>query len=179
MTAAAAPAHRAPRTTEQATVLLDRVAHIDGETATIEANREAALSATNAVADALALPLVEERARLVALLEPWWAKAGQQLTGGKRKSVTLGGCVIGTKAERARLVHGFASDDAAVTALQAHRWAKPLLRIKTSLDRVETLKALAGKHAAALLALGFGKAQGEAFFVERVSQPGVVSETSG
>ena len=174
----AASAHKAPKTLEQATALLDRVAHIDGETGTIEANREAALAATNAVADTLAIPLRDERAQIVALLEPWWSKVADKLTGGKRKSVALGGCIIGTKAGRPKLAHDFKDDDAAVAALQAHRWAKPLLRIKTTLDRVATLKALAGAHAAKLGELGFSKDQGETFFVERVSQPGLVSETA-
>ena len=176
---AAVTVHKAPKTIDQATALLDRVAHIDGESAAIEANREAALSATNAVADTLALPLFEERARIVALLEPWWAKAAAALTGGKRKSVALGGCMIGTKAGRAKLTHGFANDDAAVAALEAHRWAKPLLRIKTTLDRVATITALSGTHKAKLAELGFKKDPAvEAFFVERVAQPGVVTETA-
>lgn len=178
MSAAAAHAPKAPRTLEQATALLERVAQIDGETGTIEANREAALAATNAVSDTLAIPLRDERAQIVALLEPWWTKAADKLTGGKRKSVALGGCMIGTKAGRPRLAHAFKDEEAAVVALEQHRWAKPLLRIKTMLDRVATLKALAGTHAAKLGELGFAKEQADVFFVERVSQPGVISETA-
>lgn len=175
----AAPAHKAPKNVEQATALLDRVARIDGETATIEQNREAAIAATNAISDTLALPLIEERAKIVALLEPWWAKAGAGLLTGKRKSLVLGGCTIGTKAGRGKLGIPDAGEDAAIAALKALRWAKPLLRVTTSLDRAEIAKAITGKRAAALAELGFRNIPGaETFFVDRVAQPGTVTSAA-
>ena len=50
---------RTPKTLEQATVLLDEFAQVDGRIAKIEADRNAAIAATNATADALLTPELE------------------------------------------------------------------------------------------------------------------------
>lgn len=159
---------RAPRSTEQAIALLERHAALEGELAAIEANRAQALAATNAVADALAMPLIDELAAIVGKLKPWWAKAAPELTKGKRKSVELGGCHIGTRSGRASLTIA-GDEDAVVTVMRTLRWAKPFVRTKFSIDRAATLKAIDGKHAGALAQLGFAKSDGTAiFFVERI-----------
>lgn len=174
---AAAP--RAPRSTTQATELLEQLASVDGEIATAEHNREAAIAATNAVADTIVTPLLDRRQQLLAVLEPWWAKAGAELTAGKRKSVVLGGCTIGTKAGRAKLVHGFPDDDGAVEALLPLRWAKRCIKVRYALDRTATTAALEGKHGAKLAELGFRKEQGEVFYAERLKQAGTVAGVAG
>lgn len=167
----------APKTTDAAIALLEIYAVNAGLLATIEANRASALASTNTVADGLAAPLLEHQAEIRAQLEPWWAKQGAALTRGKRKSIELGGCMIGSKMGRPSLAHAFADDAAAVAALQGERWSKPYVRVSYGIDRTATLKAIAAPttHAAKLTALGFDISPGvETFYVERVAQVGTL-----
>lgn len=172
------PAPNAPKTKVAATVLLERFHRRAGELAAIEAARSSQIAATNAVADKLAAPVLTELQQLRDRLEPWWAANAADLTGGKRKSIELGGCDIGTKRTKATLEHGFADDDAAIAALEAERWAKSYLTVKVTLDRTATLKAVeSGKHQDRLVALGFKVKPGaDAFFVKRVAQGGVLTD---
>ena len=172
----AAKPPRAPRTVEQATDLLERVSRLDSEAATIAGNRDAAIAATNAVADALLLPVLEERTATAAVLEAWWSKDGKTLLTGKRKTVELGGCMIGTKAASTSLT--FTADDfeAAVKALQAQRWAKPYVSTKVSVDKAATKKALEGMHGEHLRSLGFGTSGGaDVLVLATVAQAGTVA----
>ncbi|MDX5984684.1 host-nuclease inhibitor Gam family protein [Sphingomonas echinoides] len=167
---------RAPRTVEHATELLERVSRLDGEAATIAANRDAAIAATNAVADALLVPVIQERTAIAGVLEAWWAKDGKTLLSGKRKTVELGGCVIGTKAASTSLTFTADDFDAALKALQAARWAKPYVSVKYSVDKTATKKALEGKHGEQLRTLGFGTSGGtDVFVLTIVAQAGTVT----
>ena len=167
---------RALKNVEQATALLDQVARLDAEVVTINANRDAAIAATNAVADALLSPVLERRAAIAKLLETWWADAGKALLKGKRKSIELGGCMIGTKAAPTALT--FTADDfeAAVTALRTERWAKPYVRITYAVDKKAAKEALDGKHGEQLRKLGFGTRGGtDVFVLTAVAQQGTIS----
>lgn len=166
---------RTPRTTKAATELLERYAANEGAIAEIEARRNAGISAANAQADAAAEPLLQQRAAMAAKLGPWWQAAAAELTGGKRKSIELGGCVIGTRKGRASLE--VAADElVTIAALNVKRWAKGLLRVKTTLNRAKILDALDGSHAEELLAMGLSRKEGEdVFFVDRVEQPGTLA----
>ncbi|MET0181097.1 MAG: host-nuclease inhibitor Gam family protein [Novosphingobium sp.] len=167
---------RTPRSTKAATELLERYAELDGQVAGIEANRTRLLARANARADAAAAGLIAERALIRDKLEPWWQEAAAELTEGKRKSIELGGCVVGTQASRASLAIAGEEDDV-LTLLKTLRWAKPLVRIKYSIDRVATLKALDGSHKAALAELGVSRADGkETFFVKRTAQAGTLAK---
>jgi phage host-nuclease inhibitor protein Gam len=160
---------RLPRSTASAIGLLELFAHHDAEIAAVEAQRSASLARINAEADAEIAPLVEKREAVRAKLAEWWPGAEAELTEGKRKSIELGGCKIGTRKGRTSLSVAGEEDDA-LTLLKTLRWAKDLVRVKYSIDRAATLKALDGKHAAALAELGLSKAEGEdAFFVERLA----------
>ena len=165
---------RTPRTRDAAMLLLERRSAVAGELAAITANRDAAIVVTNAAADTLAAPLIAEADALDAVLAAWWPSAAAELTGGKRKSVELGGCMVGTKLSRATLDHGFDSDDAAAAALKPLAWAKPYLRVAYRVDRAATLKALeGGRHETKLAELGFRRVPGDdRFFVEPVGQAG-------
>lgn len=164
-----------PRTVDQATLLLERFAALSAELASVEANRNQAIAATNAVADTLATPIIAARDAIAAKLEPWWVKAAGGLTDGKRKSIELGGCMIGTRAVRATLT--LAGDEtAAIEALKAVRWGKPFLRTKVTIDRVAVLKALDGKDGGKLVELGFASDNPvPRFFVEPVAQGGTLA----
>ena len=165
---------RVPRTLTGATTYLERFAEVDAELAEIEAVRNNAIVAANLEADQAGQALLAERAGLVGALGAWWPDAAAGLTLGKRKSIELGGCEIGSVKGRATLA--LAGDEGVViAAMQALRWAKPLLRVKVSLDKTAILKTLDSPRAAALGELGFSRNDGEeAFFVRRLVQAGTL-----
>lgn len=166
----------APRTVEQATALLDRVARLDGDAATITMHRDQAIANANAAADVVLFPVREERAAIAGVLEAWWHGGGRSLLTGKRKTVELGGCMIGTKSAPVALT--FTADDfeAAVTALRGKRWAKPFVRVTYAVDKKATKEALDGKHGEQLRALGFGTRGGaDVFVVDAVTQAGTIA----
>jgi len=169
---------REPRSTEQATALLERYSNLDAQIAEIEADRTDSIASINANCDRAANALIEQRDAIAAKLEPWWAKNGEKLTEGKRKSIELGGCEVGSVAGRPTLsIMGDEKDVVAV--LSGLRWAKPFLRIKASLDRVALLKGTDGKHSVALAELGIGRDEGkERFYVKRVEQGGTLAGRS-
>lgn len=167
---------RAPRNVEQATALLDQVARLEAEVVTINANRDAAIAATNAVADALLTPVIERRDAIAKLLEAWWSADGKALLKGKRKSIELGGCMIGTKAAPTALTFTADDFDAAVTALRAERWAKPYVRVTYAVDKKAVKDVLDGKHGDQLRQLGFGmRGGGDVFVLAAVAQRGTVA----
>lgn len=91
-------------TLDKATPKIERYARLAGDLAVVQGNRDAALSRTNAVADELAKPILDEMARIAAELEPWWKRIAPTLLKGKRKSIELAGCVIGTRSSKAKLL---------------------------------------------------------------------------
>jgi phage host-nuclease inhibitor protein Gam len=169
---------RAPRSVNAATKLLERFAELDGEIAKVEEARRAELAQVNAEADAMIAPFLPERDAIVARLQAWWLEAGPALTGGKRKSMTLGGCEIGSRKSRAML--GIAGDVAKVTERLAKQpWANEMVITTISIDRAAVLKSIDGAHAKDLAKLGFSRVEGsETVFVKRVQQGGTIGATS-
>lgn len=173
-------APRVPRNVEQATELLERVSRLDGDAATIAGDRDAAIAATNAVADALLVPVLDERAAIAGVLEAWWGKDGRSLLSGKRKTLELGGCMIGTKAASLALTFGNSDDfETAVERLRAERWGKPFVRVSHAVDKkavkdvVTTAKSVRGEQ---LKQLGFGTRGGaDVFVLTTVTQAGTVT----
>lgn len=164
-----------PRSLAQATALCERFAVLEGEIGLIEQTRSAAIAAANAHADAEAGPLIAERDAIAAKLGLWWAKKGAALCDDKRKSIELGGCVIGTRMGRDSLA--VEEDEKKVaTILAAQDWAKPLLRFSVSLDKPAILKSLDGIYKVQLARLGLRRRPGgENFFITRTEQAGVRS----
>ena len=164
-----------PRTLAAATQLAAAYADADGRLAAIEEARKAELGRINAAADVEAGPLLAELEAMAARLEGWWGRGGSAIAG-EAKSAQLGGCLIGTRAERARLGHGFADDKEAMAALRETRLAARTVRVGYALDKVGTLKLLegGGKTGETLAGLGFVAERGERFFVSRVEQPGAI-----
>lgn len=161
---------------ELATPLLERFAQLGLEIELAEASRAEAIVAANAAADQILLPMVQERDQLLAALEPWWKRMGAALLTGKRKTVELAGCIIGTKAATASLSFGPGDEKAALASLQAAKWAKPYVRTTPSIDKAAVKKALPGKHGEQLKALGFSLPDvGDVFVLERATQAGTVS----
>ena len=161
-----------PKTQADATALLEEYADLDARVALVEADRTDNIAAANARADVAAAPMRERQAEIAAAIAGWWPKAAATIAGGK-KSVQLGGCIIGTKMSRATLAHSFDSDDKAVEALRGSRFAKHTTKVKYSLDRAATMKLIevGGKTAAAIRELGFAiKSGSDQFYIERVQQ---------
>ena len=167
------PKIAAPRSVADATALCERFARLDGKIAEIDAARNDAIAAANTTADKAGEPLIAERDAIAAKLERWWKRMAGKLTEGKRKSIELGGCMIGSRSGRDSLdIAG--DEDAIVKALGKRPWAKAsLLKVKTSLDKVAILKSVDGVYKKHLAALGLTRKPGEETFVlERVEQEG-------
>lgn len=158
---------------------LEQFAATERELAQIEAERTRLLGEVNAEADQLARPVLAEQAKLCSAIAVWWAKDGAALCPSGRKSIELGGCMIGSRA--ARITLGLVvGEDIAVAALNAVRWGKAFLRTKVSLDRAALLKALDGPRGGELKDLGLrADGGGETFFVARVAQAGTLSGAAG
>jgi hypothetical protein len=165
---------RQPRSTAAATRQLERYAKLEAQLAAFENARANNIAVVNAVADEAIAPIAAERDRLKASLEGWFDEAGRALLPKGRKSMELGGCMVGSRASRSSLT--IAGDEHDVVAvLQGLRWAKPLLRVKTTLNRSAVLSSLDGKHQVALAELGIGRSEAqETFFVERAEQAGTI-----
>lgn len=165
--------HRKPRSLKEATRLAERFAELQADIDLVEAERGEEIAAANAEADRVSAPLLTERDRLYELLAQWWPGVAAELTEGKRKSIELGGCMIGSRKGRDSLA--IAGEEAVVVeALQREDWAEPLLKVKVSLDKVAVLKSIDGVYAEPLAALGLSRKAGEeTVFVERAEQRGV------
>lgn len=164
----------APRTTEGAVALLERLASLHGQAALAEAARNQAIADTNAVTDTIIAPIAAEIALIEPAIEVWWRKQGTKLLPAGRKSMELGGCMIGTRLGSKS--YAFTGDDKkAVAELKAVRWGKPLIRVTYSPDKPAIRKALSGPRADALGKMGFSEIQPESFFVVQAQQAGTVT----
>lgn len=160
-----------PRTLERATELLAMHSHTAAKIAAFEADRRERIAGINASADAVVEPLIGELAGIEAAIEPWWKANAAALTKGKRKSIELGGCKIGTRSSADTLQIGVHPDDALASAV-ASKWRKQITRVTTSLDRKAIAKLLEGGTSAiatALKGMGFTMGGGsETFFIARI-----------
>ena len=167
--------YKVPRTLADATAMLERLAALSASIAQSEARRNKAIAEANAEADKAQDPLLAERKAIAQKLAPWWKRAGTKLAGDSRKSIELGGCMIGTRKGKDTL--SVAGDQKAiVTKLKGLRWAKKLLRVTTNLDKPAILKVIDGPHAAELKEVGLSKDLGQdEFFVAAVEQGGTIA----
>jgi hypothetical protein len=159
---------KTPRSLAAATKLLEEHADLTSRVEIVEADRAERVDKANAWADLAKQPMLARIEAIGIALETWWNLGGSALADGK-KSMELGGCVIGSRKSRPKLAHGFESDAKATEALLGTRFAKHTTRVSYSLDRTGTLKLLqvGGKTAATIASLGFSIEQGERFYVER------------
>lgn len=184
MTRLRSPARRAPQTIEAATELAATFAALAAELADAEAQREAELAKINAAADAVAVPLKARLKDIVGQLKPWFAANVDELTGGKKKSITLGGCVIGYRISPPKVAHTHGTDGAAVTVLRGTEYEARTVRVSYALNKPAILELIEAEaegfaHGAdtvggvaadgeTLEALGFTARQAEEFFVDRI-----------
>lgn len=167
---------RTPRSLAAATAYAERFAALEATIGGVEAQRNAAIAEANAEADNLAEPLLAEREAIREKLAAWWPSVAAELTKGKRKSIELGGCLIGTLSPRA-----FLAIDGdlrlVVAALEKRKWAGPLLRTKVEIDRAAVLKSIDGVYKRGLAKLGFRKVEpDEQFVLKRAEQGGTLAE---
>ncbi len=169
---------RANAPLEKATPLLERFAQLGFEIAAAETARNKQIADTNAVADAIVAPLVQERERLRASIEPWWRKTGFALLPSKRKTMELLGCIIGSKSGRSSvMVPG--GDEAAIKALKAYRWGKAFVRVTEAVDKGAVRAALNGPNGDRLRAMGFySSTPGEEFVLETGEQDGTIGKAA-
>lgn len=154
--------------------MLQRWAELDVNRAAIEAERNEAIAAANAAADAKLVPIVLEQDDIAAKVQPWWAKAGPELLPGKRKTMELGGCNIGSRTGKTVLAIA-GSEEALISALTKLRWGKAFAPAKPKLDKTALLKATDGPRAKDLAELGVtAKAGEESFVLNRAEQAGTV-----
>lgn len=167
---------KAPKSLEQATKLLQRYASISGAAAALNARRDRAVARLSARIDAHLVPLTAELAGIAAALQPWWVENGRHYLPKGRKSMTLGGCTIGSKAGAGKLAHGYATEALALQALRGSRYARKTTTVTYSIDKKATAKLLelGGKTGAAIADLGFRVDKVEQFVLAPLEQGGAV-----
>lgn len=174
----------AAQTEAEAIVLLTRYAALASAIAARNERVAAAIASLRAQADALNAPEDAEQKAIFLQLKPWWAVAGEAITGGLRKSWELGGCLIGHRTGNPTLLHP-KPEAVAVELLYAQGW-HGCLRVKFELDKPMLTRGLAGSPfdgeagqavAAQLKSWGFSIVQKEEFFIDRLPPRGPGTET--
>ena len=173
MTRVKAAALRAPTSTEEATALLAQLATVAATIAAHDAQRASAKQQIDAAADACIVPLAAERDDLFKRLQPWYENHVEELTGGRRRSIELGGCTIGHRTTPPKLVFEHGKDADAVEALQHFGRTDGVLKVSApSLVKPAILAELASGPADAgvipLELLGFVPKQSDEFFIEPI-----------
>ncbi|MCP3729274.1 host-nuclease inhibitor Gam family protein [Sphingomonas sp. MG17] len=163
----------APQSTKDAARLLQRYGKTLGQIASLEATRTSLKAAIDASTDKKLVPLVAKLAPIAEVLEPWWRANAAELTKGERKSIELGGCMIGTKLGSASLAYAHQDKDFGLAKLQAAKWAEPLISVTYAVDKTAVRKALKGDRGAALKLMGYAEAQPESFFIRAIETPAV------
>ena len=185
MTRLRSAAQRAPQTQDQALALAVRFAAAATRIGELAARRASIIARVDAIVAASIVPLKAEQADIVKQLKPWFAANMDELTGGKRKSIELGGCVLGYRINPPKVAFAGGTDDQAVDALVSAELADELVRTTLALDKPAILKLL--EHVPAedpsdprfdeaqlarldtkskLEELGFSVKQSELFFVD-------------
>lgn len=168
-----AAALRAPTTTAQATELLAQLATVSATIAAHDAQRVSAKQQIDAAADACIVPLAAERDDIFKRLQPWYETNAAELTGGKRRSIELGGCTIGHRTTPPKLAFEHGKDADGVEALQHFGRIDGTLKTPApTLVKPVILAELANGPADAdaipLELLGFSAKQSDEFFIEPI-----------
>lgn len=165
-----------PQTMEEAIDRLARFSRLEGELEELKLAADAGKAEIDAERDSRATPIVAELKQIVSEMKPFWEARRQEITGGKRKSVVLGGCEIGTRTGNPTLTFVKGREDDLLQELETlgFDWA---IRQKPEFDKPAIIKALSPNpespfevaDAAALTGLGFGVRQTETFFIARAT----------
>ena len=136
----------------------------------IRADADTAIAQIQTIRDERALPLEQALKQIFSDLRDWWAVAGAEMTDGKRKSMEIGGIVIGERTTPPALKHpGQKAGDIAETLLDLR--LDELLRITNALDKPAILKALKADDEIAFLLswVGLVTEQKDEFFIARAA----------
>jgi phage host-nuclease inhibitor protein Gam len=173
------------QTINEATTLLARFAVLDTELAARRARVDAAIAQLRAEAAVLDAPAEAEIKQIFLQLKPWWAVAGEEITGGKRKSAELAGCLIGHRIGNPTLVFP-KPEELAVEAIEGLN-IDGLVRVKKELDKQALIKALTAPEdrldandrqiITELRQVGFDVKQTESFFIDRIPPKDEAVET--
>lgn len=176
-----------PQTMEDAMLRLRRFAELEAALAEIKLEADRAKAAIDAERDLAATPVIAAQKVLVAELKPFWLARAQEITGGKRKSVVMGGCEIGTRTGNPTLTYAKAREEELISELDALGFGGWALRMKLELDKPALIKALQMEPGlsesvlqddkAVLEDMGFAVRQTETFFVQRAESEPAESAT--
>lgn len=151
-------------------MLAQRYAAASAEITRVNADRKASIAAIEATADGLVVPLVAEVKDIAKQLQPWWETNMDELTGGKRKSIELGGCVIGYRVSPPKVTFAYGTDKDALAALNHFDRHRGLIRISESLNKTAILDELTDddsvRDGIPLELIGFEAKQTEDFFLD-------------
>lgn len=183
-------AQRAPQDIEQATALCTRFVERSAAAALIIQARDETIAKANQTADTELVPITAELKDIEKQLKPFFAAKFDELTGGKRKSIELGGCYMGYRLDKPSVAFAHGKDDDMVVTLRAAELTD-YVRTKLSPEKPAIMKELEAERDAIALRdaapadaaandappsisplhdLGFSIKQGESFFLERVGQ---------
>jgi hypothetical protein len=128
-----------PKSVAAATKVLEEYADLSARIVALDEDRQRSIAAANQRADVAAEPMLKRQEIILAALESWWPSAALAIANGK-KSVQLGGCMIGTRLSRKARARSRTTTKLA--ALFKTRHFKHATKLKYSLDRTSTLKLL-------------------------------------
>jgi phage host-nuclease inhibitor protein Gam len=172
----------AAQSTEEAIALLARFAEVDAILERSKNSLEEQIAALRAQRDRFDEAYKAQLKAIFNQLKPWWAVAHQELTEGKRKSVELGGCLIGHRTSTPALKLEGITEAEAIEDLELLGFEPWAIRTKKELDKPALIAALrklaAGKEpeemngderdAYVLDGLGLKVSQKEEFFIARI-----------
>lgn len=150
----------------EAVAILGRYAQLQTSIDARRADAEVKIAEIRAAVDAAIAPDETLLKSLFNQVKPWWAVNADDVTGGKRKSVELGGCLVGHRTTTPRLTLAEVTEQEAIESLK--EWAlEDFLRIKEEFDKPAILKELDADSddGRKLAGLGFRKSQREEFFI--------------
>jgi phage host-nuclease inhibitor protein Gam len=185
-----APALDVPQTIPAGVAMLARYAELGAGLDEITRSADRSKAAIDAHRDELASPVIAEMKAIQKAMKPFWEARKGEITGGKRKSVVLGGCEIGTRLGNPTLDYPKGTDEELICQLidpLGFDWA---VREKLELDKLAILGALRlgedelgneldKADAKALAGLGFAVKQTETFFIDRVTSEPAEAATIG
>lgn len=180
----------AAESTQEAIDLLARFAELDRELEALAQAADAAIAEVRATRDAAVEPWKAEMKLIFNRLKPWWAVSHADLTDGRR-SIELGGCLIGHRTTTPSLKLDGLTEAEAIEHLDALGFDAWAVRTKRELDKPALISALKklgaagpdgqlncdGQDAHVLADLGFRLSQREEFFIARIGPVVAPTET--
>jgi len=145
--------------------MLARYAKLAAANDALEAELAAKIAPLKAATDKKLQPLIAQMATIKEALQPWWGEHAAALTGGKKKSHELAGCVIGSRANPKRLVYQGKDEEEAIAKLREGRFNTLVDRVY-QLNKKAILARVEAEPEGNVAQLGFTVLQGETFFVD-------------